>query len=103
MADPQIEPDTRWLLYDLSRCPEHPWVIAAAGRVENETFTGQSLSFTVAGMANTQCSLRARLPEQPIEVSVRDAPAAFEWDEDSRTVLLQFPNLPEGVKVRMRW
>ena len=29
--NPVIAPGSRWLLYDLARCPDHPWVIAAAG------------------------------------------------------------------------
>ena len=102
-VNPRIEADTRWLLYDLARCPAHPWVIAAAGRVENETFSAQSLAFSISGMAKTQCCVRARLPQPPSQATLDGAALAFEWDADSQTVLLQFPNLPAGQSVELRW
>jgi hypothetical protein len=101
--DPEIQPDTRWLLYDLARCPDQPWVIAAAGLVQDEKVVGNSLSCRVSGMANTACSLRARVPDQPVEVTVGDEPATSEWDPGSRTVLVRFPNQPRGAAVEIRW
>ncbi len=101
--DPRIAPDTRWLLYDLSRCPAHPWVIAAAGRVENETYSDHSLTFTVAGMANTLCSARVRLPVKPTQVIVGDGPVDFEWENASSTALVQFSNQSDGVSVEIVW
>jgi hypothetical protein len=101
--DPQILPDTRWLFYDLDRCPDHPWVIAAAGRVEQETYTDRSLSFRVAGMAETVCSLRARLPQEPVAVTAGGNPAHYVWDAPSRTVLVKFANRPGGELVEIRW
>jgi hypothetical protein len=103
MVNPHIAPNTRWLLYDLSRCPATPWVIAAAGRLDGETFTGQLLTCKVSGMADTLCCLRARLPQRPAVVTAGGQPAIFEWDEGSQTVLVEFPNLPEGQAVEMRW
>ncbi len=102
-TNPAIRPDTRWLLYDLSRCPQHPWVIAAAGRVEQEHYTEHSLSFTVSGMAKTQCSLRARLPSEPVSVSAGGNLAGWAWEPPSRTALVKFPNHNHGVTVEIRW
>lgn len=102
-SDPAIAPDTRWLLYDLARCPAHPWVIAAAGRVGDETYTEHTLAFTIEGMAETHCAVRARVPERPASVTVAGAPATYLWDPDSRTVLVQFANDPAGVSVLVEW
>jgi hypothetical protein len=103
IRNPRIETNTRWLLYDLSRCPDQPWVIAAAGRVENEAHSENSLGFRISGMANTKCVVRARVPEQPVAVTTGGNPAIIAWDEASRTVLVEFTNNPEGRQVEVRW
>ena len=102
-TDPAIPPDTRWLLYDLARCPDQPWVIAAAGRLRRETFDDHSLTFAVEGMADTTCSVRARLPARPASIEVEEAEAAHEWDAATRTVLIRFANRPAGRTVTVRW
>jgi hypothetical protein len=101
VVDPEIAPDTRWLLYDLSRCPDKPWVIAAAGRVENEEATECGLTFTVEGMADTKCVVRVRLPSAPTAVTVDALESANTWDAASRTLCLRFLNRPEGVSVNI--
>jgi hypothetical protein len=105
ITDPQIAPDTRWLFYDLSRLPAHAWVIASAGKVENEVCTESTLSFTVSGMQATMCSVRASLPggNGPIQVDIDGLPAVFDWDPSSHTVLLRFPNAFGGVAVNLHW
>jgi hypothetical protein len=103
MIDPKIEPGTRWLLYDLDHCPEHPWLIAAAGRVSNETWSEGVLTFTVEGMANTICSLRARVPGKPSGVIAGGNPAAFKWDAASQTVWVKFENRCKGMPVEIHW
>ena len=105
LVDPVIAPDTRWLLYDLSRCAEGPWVIAAAGRVEDETATADRLTFRVEGMAGTQCAVRVWLPKAPVAVLVHVEGSDHAWDQvwdaASRTLLLRFANRPEGVSVEV--
>jgi hypothetical protein len=107
---PQIQPDSRWLLYDLAHCPaDRPWVIAAAGRVRDEAYDAHILSFVVEGMAETACSVRAALPTEPMSVTakavgtanaLRDDKVSHIWDAASKTVLItRFPNHPEGVRV----
>lgn len=103
VENPVIAPDTRWLLYDLSRCPAKPWVIAAAGRVSDEAADDHSLTFTVAGMAQTNCVVRAYIPAQPQQVLVDNQPARSEWSDTTHTVLIAFPNIPQGVSVRLSW
>jgi len=101
-------PDTRWLLYDLARCPDQAqqtwaWVIAAAGRVEDEVAGATALTFTVEGMAKTMCAVRVRVPSAPVSVQAGGVEIPVIWDGASRTALLRFPNDPAGVKVRVSW
>jgi hypothetical protein len=102
-VDPAIDPGTRWLLYDLSRCADQPWVIAAAGRVRHESREAGSLSFTVEGMDGTTCAVRARIPAEPVQVTVDGERASHEWDAASRTVLIRFANQPGGRPVQVTW
>lgn len=102
-VDLQIQPDTRWMLYDLASCPDHPWVIAAAGRVEDEAYDQHSLSFKVSGMADTTCSVRVRVPARPATATAGDKAVTCEWDEPSKTVLLKFANDHQGQQVILRW
>ncbi len=101
LVNPGILPDTRWLLYDLARCPDQPWVIAAAGRVEQETVVGNGLTFTIEGMADTACTVRVHLPAAPSLVRVAGQESAATWDAASQTLFLRFPNQPEGVSVEV--
>lgn len=108
VVDPLIVPDTRWLLYDLARCPGQAqqtwaWVIAAAGRVEDEVAGATALTFTVEGMAKTMCAVRVRVPLAPVSVQVGGVEIPVIWDGASRTALLRFPNDPAGVKVQVSW
>ncbi len=116
---PQIQPDSRWLLYDLAHCPaDRPWVIAAAGRVWDEGYDAHTLSFVVEGMAETSCavlaqgSVRAALPTEPTAVTakavgasnaLRDDEVSYTWDATSKTVLIRFPNRPKGVVVTVNF
>ena len=101
VIDPEIAPDTRWLLYDLSRCPDKPWVIAAAGRVENEEVVDNGLTFTVEGMADTVCVVRVYLPSAPTAVHIDALESSNTWDAASQTLCLRFPNRPEGISVNI--
>jgi len=103
VVNPEIKPNTRWLLYDLDRCPDQPWVIAAAGRVENEKVADGALTFAVEGMADTVCAVRVRLPDAPVEVLVGDQVVEARWDAGSSTALIRFDNRPEGVQVQIIW
>ena len=108
IQDPQIAPDTRWLLYDLARCPDQAqqtgaWVIAAAGRVEDEAVTDVTLTFAVEGMAKTTCAVRVRVPSAPTTVLADGVEIPAQWDAASRTALIRFANKPAGVKVQVAW
>jgi hypothetical protein len=102
-ADPVIAADSRWLLCDLDRCPDGPWVIAAAGRVREEVAGEHSLTFTVEGMAETTCAVRVRLPDKPKTAVNLDGNSAWSWDAGSNTALIRFANWPAGARVEIRW
>jgi hypothetical protein len=103
ISDPEIKPGTRWLLYDLDQCPDHPWVIAAAGRVVDEQYDDDTLTFTLEGLADTKAVVCARVPAFPSSVTVDGEPATYHWDPDNRTARVRFPNRPEGVPVTIAW
>ena len=46
--------------------------------------------------------MRILLPREPKQVKV-SVPSQHQWDKDTHTLLLQFENLPEGVKVEIHW
>jgi len=101
--DPAIEPDTRWLFYDLSRCPDRPWVIASAGRIRQESGDAHKLSFVIEGMAGTICAVRARIPSEPTRVEADGKVVPYQWDGETETVLLWFDNQPGGRFVQVDW
>ena len=103
VENPQIDPDTRWLLYDLLQRPDHPAVIAAAGRVEEETYTPSTLSFTIEGMAESICVVRATLPEKPVEVECDAESCDWTWDDRSQTIQVRFDNEPSGMQIQLQW
>ncbi len=103
LADPTITPGSRWLLYDLGRCPDGPWVIAAAGRVCDERATAESLSFVVEGMADTVGVARIQVPCAPHTVTADGKAVPVRWDEASHTALISFANRPQGVHIVVSW
>jgi len=110
LVDPVIRANTRWLLYDLERCSDHPGVIAAAGRIRDERFDERGLTFVVESMAKTTCAVRAILPTEPSKVSLRrvnepseNVAPAWEWDAASHTVLLRFAGDPRGIIAEVNW
>lgn len=110
LKDPIIKADSRWLLYDLEHRLDQPGVIDSAGRLRNESFGENMLTFTVESMANTTCAIRAYVPLKPKEVllkncdgSGRDVTPDWQWDMTSETVLVRFAGDPQGITVEISW
>jgi hypothetical protein len=110
LMNPVISADSRWLLYDLERRPDHPGVIASAGRLRDERFGENTLTFVVESMAKTTCAVRAYVPARPDEVSLRladgsssDMAQDWQWDATSETVLINFAGDPRGIAVEVNW
>ena len=110
LVDPIIHADSRWLLYDLSHCPDYPGVIASAGYLRDEYFDKHSLTFVVESMAKTTSAVRAKLPTKPNKISLKHTDGSaeqiasdWEWDEVSQTILLRFAGDPKGISIDIVW
>ena len=106
-----VQPGGQAFLLNLDRIanPGKPQVLAAASRVYEEKATPNSYSFMAKSPLNTTNVMRVLLPVAPAKCMVSDhqgnelTEAAWEWSEESRTVLLTFENSPEGVNVELSW
>ena len=100
---PVISAGSCHLYYDLARCPQQSWVIAAAGLVTEESASANNLSFKVSGMNQSICAVRVAVPTQPRIASTEVQPCLVTWDEMTHTALLEFANNPHGVAIRLEW
>ncbi len=78
-------------------------VLAAAGRIEEETLGAQTLSFRVIGPIGTVAVIRLRLPRVPLHVSAAGTAITAAWDAQMSTALLRHPNDPQGVLFEIGW
>ncbi len=100
-----VEPGKQAFLYNVNRVEDkqRPQVLAAASRQYDEQRTANSYSFTSKSPVNTVNVMRVLLPAKPKQVTVDGKPVAPQWDKASKTLLLNFDNSPEGIKVDIRW
>lgn len=102
---------TQSFLYDLSfiKNKKQPKVLASASRIYEEENTKNDYVFIAKSPANTVNSMRILLPKEPKNIKIEHAnnqeALSFEksWDENSRTLWLQFNNSPNGIKVSIEW
>ena len=86
-----------------------PQVLASASRVYHEVVNDNSYSFVSKSPLDTNNSMRILLPQQPKSVFINNKPLSRspntnqEFDKNSKTLLLQFENNPEGVNVSIKW
>lgn len=99
----EILPGTQALFFDVAKAGKAPAILAAGSRSYDEKKTRKSFSYICKGPVETINVTRILLPAAPVEVLVNGAPAEAEWDEFSHTVLLHFPNSPDGVSVSICW
>ena len=106
-----IYPGEQSLLVNLNRIPEKdsPQVLASAARVSLEKHNENSYSFVCKSPVETNNAMRILLPEKPNSITVKNKDSGkdlkFEklWDDGSKTLLLKFENLPNGVQVQLQW
>ena len=105
-----INPGQQSLLYDLNRIKEKniPKVLCAASRVYDEKKGVHSYSFITKSPSNTNNIMRVLLPSKPVSVVVKNAAKNTlvnknNWDESSKTCLLQFLNSADGINVEIKW
>ena len=98
-----IQPGTQRFLYDVSKAPKAPAILAAASRAYDIKKTGHSFSYVCKSPVETVNVSRILVPSKPVKVAVNGITADFEWDPTSKTCLLRHDNLPDGVTVEIQW
>jgi hypothetical protein len=105
----KIMPGERAFLYNVLRSNlKNPSVLAAASRVSNEKITEMTYECTMKGPIGTNGIARIWLPRQPERIVLNDFknqpfPDQYSWDTQSNTVLIHYPNQPEGVSVLFQY
>ena len=104
LKEKEVLPGQQAFLFDINsvKNKKNPQVLAAASRQYDEVRTGNSYSFVAKSPAETNNVMRVLLPCEPKQVKV-SVSSQSQWDEDTHTLLLQFENSPEGVKVEILW
>jgi len=101
----EINEGDRLLLLDLERLRStKPRVIASASKILGTKATSNSLRFHSEGPTGTIASTRIAIPRQPKSVRVGnygDTEVKTKWDEQSKTLLLKYPNSADGVWVEV--
>lgn len=103
-----VEPGQRVFLLNVPRNRKPvPCVLASASRVSDETRDGNTYSFVMKGPLATQGIARILLPADFNSVKVsglddRDIDLKPEWDAKTRTLLIRYPNYPDGVRISVK-
>jgi len=111
LNEKQVEPGQQAYLFNIDKIkdPDRPQVLASASRNSNENVQRHHYTFTAKGPANTVNIMRVLIPEPPGKVLITDKngqPLKIlknSWDNDSKTCLISFDNLPEGVNIAITW
>ncbi|MGI6455083.1 MAG: hypothetical protein ACOX5R_05610 [bacterium] len=104
-----LQPDERALLLNLNRiAKDHPQVLASASRVSDENIQPDSYSFTMKSPSGTQGVARLWLPRQPKNIKASlpdktDVELQSEWHSATSTLLLRYPNHPDGVQFNIEF
>ena len=101
----QIQPGEQGYLYDLNKVASHvkAKVLCGASRIYDEKVGKQTYSFVAKSPLHTTNVSRILLPRQPVKVEVNGKAESMNWDEASKTLLLNFENDPAGVNVSIAW
>lgn len=98
-----VVPGTQRFLYDVSKAPKAPCILAAASRAYDISKTSHSFSYVCKSPLETVNVTRVLLPAKPEQVLVDGAATDFDWDEGSKTCLFTHDNNPDGVNVKINW
>ena len=111
LSEKTTKPGEQSFLYNINSVEDKnkPQVLASASRVYHEVVNDNSYSFVSKSPLDTNNSMRILLPQQPKSVFINNKPLSRlpntnqEFDKNSKTLLLQFENNPEGVNVSIKW
>lgn len=106
-----VQPGHQAMLYNLQQVIKKPTpqVIATGARVSDEETGKKFYKFTAKSPILTYNVMRVLLPTEPKNIVVtgphgaQDQRLKYEWDKSSKTLLLQFDNHPDGVRVELKW
>lgn len=99
-----VNPDRRAFLYNLTRKgKEAPTVLASSSRASDEVREANRYSFVLKGPKATNGIARLLLPSEPktSQASTPDGASIDlqpQWDAKTKTLLVKYPNQPDGVK-----
>lgn len=100
-----LEPGSNALLYDMNQVGKDSGVqlIAASSRIESIHRDGSGFAFVAKGPEGIQAAARFYCPEKPAGVHAeccgKELDCRISFDESGSTVLIGYPNRPEGVNV----
>ena len=111
LSEKITKPGEQSYLYNINSVEDKniPQVLASASRIYDEARSAKSYSFVSKSPLDTNNSMRILLPQQPKSVLINNKPldrspnTNLEFDKESKTLLLQFENDPDGVKVSINW
>ncbi|MBI1389017.1 MAG: hypothetical protein GC154_11270 [bacterium] len=104
-----VHPGERAFVYNLRRNEKPaPCVLAAASRVEEEETGAHAYTATLKGPLKSQGVARLLLKMEPSGVAMHSPEGGAiefeqEWDAHSNTLLLRYPNHPDGVMLELQF
>ena len=108
----KVMPGNQSMLYNIKKLENKSMacVLATGARVSDEEHSRKSYSFVAKSPVETTNVMRIFVPKKPVKCvaayvneSISPDIPAWEWDNDSKTVLMRFENHPDGVKVNIKW
>ncbi len=100
-----VKPGTRALLLDVSSIQSSaPRVLAASAKITHEHVSGDSLTFDVEGIDQTEASIRILLAKPPREVTLNGkALDRGQYQQSGHTLLLHCTNTATPQQIRVRF
>lgn len=106
-----IQPGNQAMLYNLQQLIKKPTpqVIVNGARISDEEIGSNSYRFIAKSPILTYNVMRVLLPAEPKNVVVSspheesNQRLKYEWDNNSKTLLMQFANHPDGICVELKW
>ncbi|MEW6235647.1 MAG: hypothetical protein AB1656_09695 [Candidatus Omnitrophota bacterium] len=109
LKEKAVAPDQRVFLLNLARVKKPaPCILAASSRAYEEKREKGYYSFTMKGPASTNGIARLLLPVEHKSLSAKgpDGQAIDlqpQWDAGTRTLLIRYPNQPDGVDIEIEY